>query len=292
MERPTAAAVVEGLHDGSQAPAWCDMDREAGDVFISPKRDKVAIVGFASSTRDKAPYTDESFEIWGLNQLNRFFPRFTDPALADRRRYPIRWFEIHNRPMFEADTVRDTDYVGWLRQLDVPVYMTQTHEDMPCSVRYPLERVTEYFGGRKYFTSSPAYEVALAIMLGFTEIHVYGIDLIVGEEYDYQKACMEYWLGQCEGRGIRLVLPPETALLKSTHLYGYVTQPNFGPFTLSMFEHRLRQLHSRRNELLTELNAVEGCISESSQWRDALQLHMRGGTILAPDPVKVEGGSK
>lgn len=295
---PIAPIIVASA---TAAPAaalpWCSFDVNTGAVVVNPRRKKVAIVGFASSTRDKAPYADPDFEIWGLNQLNRFIPRLMEPALADRAKYPVRWFEMHNRPMFEADVVRDTDYVGWLQKADIPIYMNEHYADMPTSVRYPIEKVIDFFSKdktrpRDYFTSSPAYEVAIAIIEGFEEIQIFGIDLIVGEEYFYQKACMEYWLGQCEGRGITLILPDESALLKQTHRYGYVTAPTFGPFSLAHFEARIGSLDAERNKLLTNINAIEGAMCETRQWRDAMELYMRGGKPLADVTVAVPGGSK
>ena len=40
------------------------------------KRTKCAIVGFASSSRDQAPYKDESCDIWSLNHAYNHVPRW------------------------------------------------------------------------------------------------------------------------------------------------------------------------------------------------------------------------
>ena len=47
------------------------VDRDAGTVTCSPQRTKVAIIGFATSSRDLAPFDDPAYEIWTLNQIGR-----------------------------------------------------------------------------------------------------------------------------------------------------------------------------------------------------------------------------
>jgi hypothetical protein len=180
-----------------------------------------------------------------------------------------------------ADLVRDTDYVGWLQRTPLPVYMTQTYPDLPTSVRYPVERImAEFSAGRDYFTSTPSFMVALALLEGFTTISVYGIDLIVGREYDFEKCCMEYWLGVAQGRGVTLEIPEGAALLKQTHRYGYEPEgSHMGPMKRSLLDSRIRQYNEKRHECLTTLNNLDGALQEATALRDLLLIAERGGTI-------------
>lgn len=252
------------------------VDARQGIVGTKRHRKKLAIVGFASSSRMLAPFDDDDWEIWAMNQLYRFIPRAT------------RWFEIHNRPMFEADIVRDTDYVGWLQKCPIPIYAADVFNDIPASVRYPIEDVTRKFGvtfvgdvhPRPYFTSSPAYMVALGIALGFEEIGIWGIDLVVGREYDYEKACMEYFLGIATGRGIKVTLPVQTALLKAAYRYGIDPTPPPGPFSKEMFESRMNQLQQRKQQLLTEVYAIDGAVQEHQHWHNVADLAAKNATVL------------
>jgi hypothetical protein len=67
---------------------------------------KVAIVGFAESWK-LAPFTDPLVEIWGLNELWKYVPRWD------------RWFELHdadtlgvtNRDLSEGEVKR---HLEWL----------------------------------------------------------------------------------------------------------------------------------------------------------------------------------
>ena len=242
------------------------LDADAGLVKIPEGVEKVAFVGFASSTRDKAPYEDPSWLIVGLNQLYRYIPR------ADC------WFEIHTREMFTSDTVRDTDYVGWLRKSQVPVIMCERQDDIPMSVRFPLERAIA-LGGRDYFQSTIAYMVAWAMLTGFKELGIWGVDLVVGDEYFYQKCNLEWWLGIAEARGVTVTIPKESALLKQHHRYGYQREPSFGPFKESTFQKRLAKMAEERNRLLTSINGLEGMMAECEYWQSQLDLVRKGATV-------------
>jgi hypothetical protein len=114
-------------------------------------------------------------------------------------------------------------YLRELRDLGCPVYMTAVDPEFPLSIAYPLERVRAAAPAllHRYFTSSAAYMIALAVADGFEEIGVYGIDCTVGSEYEQQKPAIEAWLMLAAGRGINVVVPPESALFKVPFMYCY-----------------------------------------------------------------------
>jgi hypothetical protein len=249
-------------------PAWGKaiiLDPAEGRVILDPPRTKVAIVGFADSSRDLAPFDDPAWEIWGLNQLARYIPRAE------------RWWEIHHRSQFEADIARGTDYVGWLKVAPVPIYMQALESEFPSAVRYPLERIVAAFG-REYLTSTPAYMMALAIMEGFRTIGVYGIDLIIGREYEFEKPCMEYWIGRAEALGIEVILPSVSALCKQGVRYGVPTVIGTAP-TPAQIQRLLSEVMAKRNEALTVLNNCDGA---AQALQSILEMHTileRGGSI-------------
>lgn len=209
-------------------------------------RTKVAIVGFAAGTKDLAPFDDPDFEVWGLNQLYRHIPR------ADR------WFDMHAN--YLEGCVEGTDHDAWLRRCPIPVYMTDAHTEYPNAIRYPLESMISTWGD--YFTSTIAYMVALAISEGFQDIHLYGIDLVVGTEYGFEKPCAEFWLGVATGKGIRVHLPAGSALCKATHRYGYQSEPDYGPFRLVEMDARITHLDGQWQEAHKHLAALDGAYQE------------------------------
>jgi hypothetical protein len=224
---------------------------ELGIVEAQPKRTKVAIVGFATSSRDLAPFDDPSYEIWTLNQLYRHVPRAT------------RHFDIHVN--WQEDNVEGTDHEGWIKEAPIPTYMMSRDPKLPNSVRFPIERVIED-AGVDYFTSTVAFEVGLAISEGFKEIALFGIDLIVGTEYSVQKACLEFWLGMAHARGINVRIPAESALLKHAYRYGYEREPDWGPLSMAEVGGRIEHLSGERNKRMALINALDGAIAEDERW--------------------------
>ena len=66
-------------------------------------RTKFGLVGFASSSRDSAPWDDPSWILMGLNQLYRHCPRFD------------AWIDIHHYWADPASMVEGTDEVAcWM----------------------------------------------------------------------------------------------------------------------------------------------------------------------------------
>lgn len=184
---------------------------------------KIAIIGKCSSTRHHSPMGMNDWEMWCLGW---------DPT-------PVvnRLFEIHaNWQSFQGqDKGQDAGFHRrWLMYQKVPVYMNDVYEDIPNSVKYPLDEVADLIGrtakGHPYLESSIAYMMALA-MLEYSKnkepmrIGLWGIDMNPDTEYSYQKPNMEYLIGFARGMGIKVFVPPESALLTSEMgtLYGHWT---------------------------------------------------------------------
>lgn len=228
-------------------PAWPDFTPHPG-------RKRVAIVGFAASSLHLTPWMDPAIELWGMNQSYIHFER-----------RPDRWFEIH-RPESRED-VAVPDYLADLEVIGCPLYMIDRDPKFPTSVAYPLRRVQEMVPDvyRRYFTSAAAYMTALAIVEGFDEIALYGIDCATGTEYAAQKPCLEAWLSLAMGRGIRVIVPPQSALFKTPFLYGY-EPPRMFPRVLKASEPWLRDrilaYKAKNNELLEQIHQCEGAIAE------------------------------
>ena len=192
------------------------MDKE------QPKRKKVAIVGFAPSW-NLAPFKDESFEIWGLNELYKYFSQMPD-AVADR------WFEIHSP---DSPSKNTPEHRKWLAECPIPVYMQEHFDDIPNSIEYPRKEIKEYFGknfivdenGAAFtdYSNSISWMIALAIYEGFEEIHVYGVDMAQKSEYAWQRSSCQYFLGYAAGKGIKLLIPKTSELCKFPQDYGWET---------------------------------------------------------------------
>ena len=192
-------------------------------------RDKVAIVGFAGTSRHLAPYDDDEFEIWGLNEAHR-----ADKNQKLWMRRITRWFQLHQRWDFtKKNNIAYVEHFEWLqKEHPFPIYMVEHHDDVPSSIKFPLDEICDEFLSNsvrgildkkevmnKYFTSSFAYMCSMALYLGFKEIAVFGFEMGTDTEYRYQKGSTEYWLGIAAGRDVKTFIPTECKLLAGA-LYG------------------------------------------------------------------------
>ena len=123
------------------------------------------------------------------------------------------------------------------REAQIPHLYAGSDGTHPFQQKYPLDDVIkDCLSGlveinenreetvRKYFTSTFAYMMGLAIHEKFDVIELYGIDMENNTEYGYQRPCGEFWIGLALGRGIKVTLP-EPCLLCQAPLYGYEIVP-------------------------------------------------------------------
>jgi hypothetical protein len=197
--------------------------KEVADKLRAERKGKktLAIVGMAPTSCSLAPFDDLDVDLWGLNEMHAFawFKRAT------------AWFQMHSRDIFTLPLAKRkvAGHYDWLKtKHSFPIYMLSTFGDVPDSVEYPLLQMCEEFldgitkGGEHfmYFTSTFAYEMALALHLGYERIEIYGFEMFGIDEYITQKPCAEFWIGLARGRGVEIYLPPRNQMLRAP-LYGY-----------------------------------------------------------------------
>lgn len=174
---------------------------------------KIAIIG-AAHTVDFAPWYDHTWEIWAHSTVYPLCKRVD------------RYFDLHPWSWITGKKV--PGYVEWLTTLKTPIYMQRKFPAVPASVRFPRERLLSEF--RRYFTSQAAWMMALALTEGVTHLGFFGVHYALDEEHRKQRAGCEYWMGVCEGRGVQLVLPPGSPLLRQPNwLYGYESHDSKTP---------------------------------------------------------------
>jgi len=175
-------------------------------------KNTVALVGFAMTTRDLAPWDDPDTEIWGLNEayLQEFMKRWD------------RWFQLHPEDNFNRkDNHNDPDHPKWLREShNKPIYLQKKYKYIPDAVKYPLDEVMSQVSD--YLTSSFSFMISLAMLEGFERIEIYGFEMGTHTEYHYQKAGAEYLIGMARGMGIEVYMPENSTLCKG-QMYGYET---------------------------------------------------------------------
>jgi hypothetical protein len=73
--------------------------------------------------------------------------------------------------------------------------------------------------GTPYLESSIAYMVAQALLelKPVDRIAIFGVDLHCESEYAYQRPNLEYLIGLARGKGIKVYIPPQSALCSHAH---------------------------------------------------------------------------
>ena len=106
---------------------------------------------------------------------------------------------------------------------------------IPTSMEYPLaEVIHKVASSRPYLIGTIAYMLAYAILINkWKHIELYGCNLEAGEEWAYQRPCVEYYVGIAEGRGMKVdIIGSMGKVLTSPGdmLYGYLgTYPDMRP---------------------------------------------------------------
>lgn len=170
---------------------------------------KIALIGYAPNVR-MAPWTDQSYEIWGLNDQPWTMPRIDV------------LFEIHSPDVIKAEGHWDR-----LKTLQVPVYMQDHYQEIPSSLRYPMELVNQAFTvpgtDRPFLTCSASLMLAVALLSAPRPevIDIYGIDMAQSHEYREQRPSCEFFLGIAYGLGIKVSVQHSSDLLKTRFIYGF-----------------------------------------------------------------------
>lgn len=213
---------------------------------------KVAIVGGAPSSQMLAPFNDPEWEIWVLgNQLDQYDKRVT------------RVFEIHD---YLGD--HDPRYPEWLVGKGHPLVVGDKFPiESDLITRYPVEEANKLMGG-EYLSSSPAYMIALAILEGYDEISIFGVDMAVdNHEYFKQRPEMYAWIAFAKAKGIKITIPQESCLFKGGYVEGRdwgIKKPD-GVFTESQFlamvtlhENKIAEYEAQKKQIESLIQTHDG----------------------------------
>lgn len=235
---------------------------------------RVAIVGMATTTRHLAPFDDDEWEIWTLNESpsKRFgyIPRVT------------RHFQLH--PLWNClreGNQNDPEHGQWLKVQEFPIYMQDKYEEIPASVKYPLE---EIFNKYKISMDGPdhwremdstfPYMLALALYEEFDVIGIYGFEMGSETEYSYQRPNVHYWLGMARMQYLltgkpEIIIPDECRLMGwGTKLYGYEMVKGINPMEIeidrnkfgnqaAMLSGKIAEVRGRRQEVVETIMAIK-----------------------------------
>ena len=171
---------------------------------------KIGLLGSHPPTLEAAPWDDPSWELWGHASSRWLYARAADV-----------YFDLHPKACWTRKGKESGRYAKWLTRTRQPVYMQRVFPEVPASIEYPLDRILAEFP-RRYMTSHVCFMIALALTEGVTHLGLFGCDYGADTEYRTQRGGTQYWLGIAEGRGVQLVLPKGSTILRDPPaLYGY-----------------------------------------------------------------------
>lgn len=238
--------------------------------WIAPRKwDTITLVGMAQSSQNLVPNIPADHGLFALGVSH---------DLAVMPREPDVCLEIHPRWMLDHENY-SPKLLEWLKQPHpFPIFMAKRNEDMPASVRYPLEYLVETLikhvqrgDGEviRYFTSSFDYLIALALAYEPRRLEIVGYDMSSQTEYYYQREGAAFWMGVAAGRGVEVWIPKTCPMLRG-RLYAY--------------EGTQAITYDRLNELIEKMRpAMDRCEQEYEQGMAALQAKNTNGVEPSPE---------
>lgn len=194
--------------------------RFRNDVKGSRATKAVTLLGFGQTALELNNSKPQG-EYWSLNDCYQSFS-------LGLMRHVTRIFDLHMEHKREFILARDGKphfwYLDQLGRVGHRIILQRPHPQVTNSEAYPLYQVLSRFGIR-YFTGSPAYLVAMAIMEGYNRINIFGFDQR-DWEHTIQRECFIFWIALAMGRGIEIG-GELTFLRRAPRLYGYEYGPEF-----------------------------------------------------------------
>lgn len=233
--------------------------------------ERIAIVGTAQSWT-QTPWTDPGLQVWSLNDAYRLkgfvrADRWYDFHPLNRFYHPEGEGGVYAHQVPAGYYVRPKDHLAWLAGQQIPIYLHPDYQTQHPEAAtwhhahaFPKAAIEATFG--RYFTSSPAWMIAHALMDGVKELHIYGIHLATEHEYLEQRPNFEFLCGRVLGPkhvtvtvhdGLRryetadglLVLPEASPILASDFQYAFEPRPRVALDPLRWDAHRVQVKRER-----------------------------------------------
>ena len=161
---------------------------------------KLSIIGCGEGWQE-APYDIES---WGATKV--ILLRSVDLVIDMNDYSGNRWGTKETSLAMQA--------VAKANELNIPVITIKN---------YPYKEIVDFFK-IDYFSNTIDYMIALAVYKGYTNIDLYGVNMVLEGEYAYEKPGVDYWCGRAMGMGV-IVTPQGTQSTimrtRDRKVYGY-----------------------------------------------------------------------
>lgn len=222
------------------------------------KKNKNVILTGTAPTLNITPWDKEDTDFWGCAPVITHKP-------AEGKRFDVL-FEMHKSEYWQqADVIKRLN--GYTEKHNNIMVMQDSYYQYKNSFKYPLKEIQEMANHpklSKYFTSSIAFMIALAIYLGYERIDLYGCHMSSEEEeYSGQRSCCEAWLNYGLGKGIDYWLPDESDIMKSAYIYGYEQEKDTLLTTINVkqgFQNAVNEIEKKYEAIKEDLWQHRGAV--------------------------------
>lgn len=175
---------------------WQDRKRFRSDTPMARGTKAVTLIGFGPSAKDEKELIGE---VWSLNNCYDAIP-------AEAMRRCTRIFEMHKLEKRNREVGSDGRTHLW--HLDHAgkggrrIILQEQNHLITNSESFPIDEAVSKLG-LDFFTGTPCYMIAMAIMERYTDIRMFGLDQM-DWEHTIQRECFAGWCMFALARGIKL----------------------------------------------------------------------------------------
>ena len=238
-------------HYAAWTQAMQDSKKWRSHTQISRGKKAVTLVGFGPSSKGEIQPVGE---IWSLNNAYEALSK-------EAFRRCTRIFEMHQlvkRDDNAGDGKPHLWHLGECGKEGRRIILQEKTDKIPGSETYPLMDIIGKLGVN-WFTGTPPYMLAMAILEGYNHIRVYGMDQM-DWQHMIQRECFAGWVMYACGRGVH-VDGELTFLKRHTKRYGY----DYGPEWDDYQNEILWQGHPLEIKYKIESRSVQGKLYEGGK---------------------------
>lgn len=212
----------------------------------------VILAGFAPSRHG---IQELNIDVWSCNHAWQYFQRI-DAVIE------IHPWKYLNDIAYYANREVAQKHAAFLKeQHDFPIYMIEPIDAVPASVRYPIEAALD-LAPYRYFASSFAFMIALAMLQNRNPIYVYGFDMASNTEWQYQRPNTEWWIGFAQGKGFEVIIAESSPLCKLSKMYGY---EGYQMVDRQVLEARKKEYKKQFNQAREQFDRWQGILLERNR---------------------------
>lgn len=280
-----------------------EMPESRSKEEIEKERNKkiLCIIGTAFS-RHKAPYDNPNAEFWGvghcllLNDIKKldkvfeihFGDKVYETEISPFSQKPLIYHANKEYRLYQQD-----------KDKDLRVVLAQPNPNVNNYELLPRDYLKKEYGDLLpphdafYSTNSIAWMLVWALDLivkekKYDEVHLYGIHLETSSEWQYERPCNEWWLGNISGymfgkyglSGV-IYLPEESDVLRGYHEYGYAdieVRRKKIQGKIEFYDKAIAEMTNQINGIIGQLNHLDRerktPIEEKIKWmKDTVKLY-------------------